>query len=127
MNAAEKDIVTDTLIALFDSGILGHEIALETPEEIKQFRGRNPSPPELRAAYVAVFINMVMTDLELGEGQDRRPYQRTKEEMLDRAQLLLCAIEIIRREMVARDRRNAKTKTRKAPKRRPRRRPKASD
>ena len=118
MKPAEQEMVTNTLMALFDGGIIGYEVALEVPEEIKQFHGRDPSPKELRTAYVAVFANMVMGDLARSEGRHRVSYQRTDDELLKRAEFLLCTMEIMRREIAARGRREAK-KTRKTPRRRP--------
>ena len=38
MKPAEQEMVTNTLMALFDGGIIGYEVALEVPEEIKQAR-----------------------------------------------------------------------------------------
>ena len=55
MKPADHEMVTNTLTALFDGGVIGYKVALEIPEEIKKFHARDPSPPELRAAYVAVF------------------------------------------------------------------------
>ena len=120
MKPADQEMVTNTLTALFDGGVIGYKVALEIPEEIKQFHGRDPSPPELRAAYVAVFANMVMTDLAGGEGRNRASYHSTPDELLKRAEFLLCVMELMRREIAADARREAKkTKKRKAPKRRP--------
>ena len=117
MKPADQEMVTNTLTALFDGGIIGYEVALDMPEQIQQFQGRDPSPKELRTAYVAVFVNMVMTDLAHGEGRHRVSYQRTNDGELKRAEFLLCVMETMRRQIAAGARREAK-KTRKAPRRR---------